>query len=302
MVLSPELSVVVFGLLASVTWGAGDFSGGFATRRQSVFSVLLVAHAVGLIFFIVLAMVASEVFPSAADLVWGALAGLSGAVGLGALYTALAAGRMGLAAPIVGVIAAIIPVLVSIFANGLPGVLQIIGFVVGIISLWLVSNSGGGLPERRILGLASLAGFGFGFFLVLIDRVESDAVFWPLAAARAASFTVMAAVVYWKRQSWRPAGSSQWLTITLSGVLDALANAFFVVATQTGRLDIAAVTSSLYPAATILLARFILKERIARLQVIGIAAALLAIILISLPTKRDEVDTTTYEPTIIDPH
>jgi drug/metabolite transporter (DMT)-like permease len=283
MVLSPELSVVVFGLLASLSWGAGDFSGGFATRRQSVVSVLLVAHAVGLAFFIVLALIAREPFPPASDLIWGALAGLAGAVGLGALYTALAAGRMGLAAPIVGVIAAIIPVFVSIVASGLPGWLQILGFMVGLVSLWLVSYSGGQVPERRIVGLALLAGLGFGLFLVLIDRVQSGAVFWPLAAARAASFSVMVAVTVWTRQTWRPSGNRQWMTITLSGVLDALANAFFVIATQTGRLDVAAVTSSLYPAATILLAWLILKERIARLQLIGIAAALLAIILISLP-------------------
>lgn len=283
MVLSPELTVVFFGLLASVAWGAGDFSGGFATRRQSVISVLLVAHAVGLLLFIALALLTREPFPPAADLLWGALAGLAGAVGLGALYSALAAGRMGLAAPIVGVLAAFIPVMVSIFASGLPGALKILGFAVGILSLWLVSYSGGQLPERRILGLALLAGVGFGLFLVFIDRVESSAVFWPLVAARAASFSAMLVVTIGKRQSWRPSGSRQWMTITLSGVLDALANAFFVIATQTGRLDVAAVTSSLYPAATILLAWLILKERIARLQLLGIAAALLAIILISLP-------------------
>src|SRR5436853_1455258 len=110
MILSPELGVVAFGLLASASWGAGDFSGGLATRKQSAISVLLLAHFVGLFMFLGLAVLAHETLPPTTDLIWGALAGLSGAVGLGALYTALASGRMGVAAPIVGVIAAIIPV------------------------------------------------------------------------------------------------------------------------------------------------------------------------------------------------
>ncbi|MEZ4669173.1 MAG: DMT family transporter [Anaerolineae bacterium] len=283
MILSPELTVVFFGLLASISWGAGDFSGGFATRRQSVITVVMLSHFVGLLLYLALAILTQETVPPVSDLIWGVLAGLSGAVGLGALYSALSAGRMGMAAPIVGVLAAIIPVIVSIFGSGLPGVLKIIGFGVGIASLWLVSYSGSRVPDRRILAMALLAGLGFGFFLVLIDKVESNAVFWPLVAARVASTTAATAVALLMRQPLRPSNVRQGATITFSGLLDALANVFFVVATQTGRLDVAAVTSSLYPAATITLAWLILKERIGRLQLIGIAAALLAIILISLP-------------------
>ena len=285
MVLSPEFAVVVFGLLASATWGAGDFSGGLATRKQSVISVLLLAHFVGLVLFLGLALLTHETMPAITDLGWGALAGLSGAVGLGALYSALAAGRMGLAAPMVGVIAAIIPVIIGIAANGAPAILQLIGFAIGIVSLWLVSYSGGQLPERKILGLAALSGLGFGMFLVLIDRVQSDAIFWPLAAARAASFLVMFAITVVSQRAWRPVDNRQWVLISLSGLLDASANALFVVAAQFGRLDIAAVMSSLYPAMTVMLAWVFLKERLSKIQLSGLLAALIAIIFISLPTK-----------------
>lgn len=284
MTLSPELGVVAFGLLASASWGAGDFSGGLATRKQSVISVLLLAHLVGLLLFVALALLGHEVVPPSSDLIWGALAGLSGALGLGGLYSALAAGRMGLAAPMVGVIAAIIPVIVSLFTNGLPTALQVTGFVIGIISLWLVSYSGGQLPQRNVLLLALVAGLGFGLFFVLIDRVQSSAVFWPLVAARAASFVAMLTITLVTRRDWRPANTRQALTIALSGALDAIANAFFVVASQFGRLDVASVLSSLYPAMTILLAWLFLKERLTRIQIVGIITALVAIALISMPT------------------
>lgn len=285
MTFSPELGVVAFGLLASASWGAGDFSGGLATRKQSAISVLLLAHFVGLFMFLVLAVLAHETIPPITDLTWGAVAGLSGAVGLGALYTALASGRMGVAAPIVGVIAAIIPVIVSLIMNGAPTIIQLVGFVVGIFSLWFVSYSGGQLPERRILVLAVVAGFGLGIFLVFLDRVQSDAIFWPLAASRFASFAAMLVVTMISRRSWRPNNMRQGITIVLSGLLDAVANVFFVVAAQFGRLDIAAVLSSLYPAMTIMLAWMFLKERLTRIQIFGIFSALIAIALISLPSS-----------------
>jgi len=288
MVLSPEIAVVVFGLLASASWGAGDFSGGLATRKQSVISVLFIAHLLGLVLFAGLALLTRETMPPITDLVWGALAGLSGAIGLGALYTALASGRMGLAAPTVGVIAAIIPVVVSILMNGTPTTIQLVGFAVGIVSLWLVSYSGGQVPERKVLGLAVVAGIGLGMFLVLLDRVQSNAVFWPLAATRAASFTVILAIIIVSRREWRPKTTRQGLMITLSGVLDATANVFFVLAAQLGRLDVASVLSSLYPAMTVLLAWIFLKERLSRIQLLGILAALIAIMLISLPSGQGQ--------------
>ncbi len=285
MILSPELGVVAFGLLASASWGAGDFSGGLATRKQSAISVLLLAHFVGLFMFLALALLAHETIPPTTDLIWGAIAGLSGAIGLGALYTALASGRMGVAAPIVGVIAAIIPVIVSLIANGAPTIIQLVGFVVGIFSLWFVSYSGGQLPERKIIVLAVVAGFGLGMFLVFLDRVQSDAIFWPLAASRLASFVAMLIVTVISQRNWRPNNLRQGTVIVLSGLLDATANVFFVVAAQFGRLDVAAVLSSLYPAMTIMLAWLFLKERLSRVQIFGIFSALVAIALISLPSS-----------------
>jgi drug/metabolite transporter (DMT)-like permease len=277
--ISPELAAVFFGLAASASWGAGDFSGGLATKRASVISVIAFAHAVGFVILLLLALIAREAFPPLIDLIWGGAAGLAGAFGLMAFYQALASGRMGVAAPITAVVAALLPVLVGIVNDGLPDQIHLLGFALAILSVFLVSYSVDTTWTSNGLGLAVIGGIGFGLFLVLINQVKADVVFWPLVAARAASTTVMLLLVF-KRRLPLPTERKLWLPMLVAGTLDALGNAFFVLAAQAGRLDVAAILSSLYPAMTILLARLILKENLGRVQIVGIVLALIAISLI----------------------
>ena len=274
------LSAVAYGLAASLSWGTGDFSGGLATRRASVFTIVAAAHATGLVLLVALAVLWSEPLPSALDIVWGGTAGLVGAVGLASFYRALAVGRMGITAPITAVLAASLPVLFSAFLQGLPGLLQLVGFVLALIAVGLISRpeAAGGRPEG--IGLALLAGLGFGGFLILIGQVSPTAIFWPLTAARLSSFLFMLAIVLTRRQGMLPK-KSLFPLILLAGALDVAGNAFFVLAAHAGRLDVAAILSSLYPAVTVLLASIILKERVTRLQALGIIFALVAIPLIS---------------------
>jgi drug/metabolite transporter (DMT)-like permease len=275
------LSTVAFALAASLTWGAGDFSGGLATRRAQVLSVVVGAYAVGLIMLIALALVWSEPFPTTLDLMWGSVAGLAGAVGLVAFYQALAVGRMGIVAPIAAMLSAALPVLFGAFFEGLPGLLQLIGFVLALIAVGLISGLGVVKGRPKGSGLALLAGLGFGSFFILISRVSNGGVFWPLATARLSSLLFLLAVVLIRRQKVLPE-KSVWPVVFLAGALDVAGNVFFVLATHAGRLDVAAILSSLYPAVTVLLATIILKERVTRLQAIGIFVALVAIPLISL--------------------
>ena len=153
-----ELSTVAFALAASISWGAGDFSGGLATRRAQVLSVVIGAYVVGLIMLIALAFIWSEPFPSTLDLMWGSVAGLAGAVGLVAFYQALAVGRMGIVAPIAAMLSAAVPVLFGALIEGLPAPIQLIGFVLAFIAVGLISGLGvvKGRPEG--LRLALLAG------------------------------------------------------------------------------------------------------------------------------------------------
>jgi drug/metabolite transporter (DMT)-like permease len=275
-----NLITALFGLAASLSWGSGDFSGGLATRRVNVFTVVVAAHAIGFVLLIALALAWSEPFPSALDMAWGSAAGLAGAVGIVSFYQALAVGRMGINAPVTAVLAAALPVLFSVFFQGLPGLLQLAGFTLALIAVWLISRPERARGRPEGVGLALLAGLGFGSFFILISRASSTAIFWPLAAARLSSFLFMLALLLVRRQELIPKLSAFPLVL-LAGTLDVAGNAFFVLATHSGRLAVAAILSSLYPAATVLLASFILRERVTRLQAIGIFVALIAIPLIS---------------------
>lgn len=274
------LGAVTFGLLASLSWGASDFSGGLSARRVHVFGVITVSYAVGLALLVALALARSEPIPKGSDLVWGAAAGLAGVTGLTAQYRALAVGRMGIVAPVAAVLGTTIPVLFAAISEGLPGAGQLAGFALAIAGVWIIARPevSGGRPDG--LGLAVLAGLGFGAFFILIDQVSEGAVFWPLVAARGMSFVMLALIVMASSVAWRPDRSALPVVI-VAGVLDVGGNTFFLLAAQAGRLDVASVMSSLYPMVTVLLARLVLQEHVTRLQTAGIAAAVAAIPLIA---------------------
>ncbi|MEZ4592534.1 MAG: EamA family transporter, partial [Chloroflexota bacterium] len=125
---NPELLAVAYGLASAAVWGAGDFSGGFATRRGNVYTVVLLSQVVGLVGLLGLALLLEGPLPPVRDLLFGALAGLAGVVGVLALYTGLARGRMGVVAPTTAVLSAAIPVIVGIVTEGIPPILVLVGF------------------------------------------------------------------------------------------------------------------------------------------------------------------------------
>jgi drug/metabolite transporter (DMT)-like permease len=279
--ISSEVLAITFGLASAASWGSGDFSGGLATRRGSVYSVVIISQLIGATFLIALALTSRESIPSVANLVLGGMAGVSGAIGLVALYSGLASGRMGVVAPVAAVVTAAIPILVSLFTEGTPATSQLVGFGIALSAVGLLSSgSDGGAIQARELGLAVTAGLGFGTFFLLIDRVSESAVLWPLVGARIASisFLLMLAVA---RRGWERPDRNLLPLIALSGVLDSGGNTFFALATRAGRLDTAAVLSSLYPAATVLLAWLILRERLMPRQWLGVIAALVALVFIA---------------------
>ncbi len=275
------LNVVIFGLAASLCWGSGDFNGGLASRRANPSSVVIAAYAVGFVLLIALALLWREPFPSSLDLFWGGIAGIAGAIGLIAFYSALSIGQMGIAAPVSAILTASLPVLFSIFTQGLPTLIQLLGFILAFIAIGLISRPERAKGRPKGLGLALLAGCGFGCFFILISRVATGETFWPLAMARFTSVLLLLIISLFRRQAVSLKRNVFHL-ILLAGVLDALGNTFFVLATHSGRLDVAAVLSSLYPAATALLATLLLRERATRIQAIGILVALVAVPLISV--------------------
>lgn len=280
---SHSLTAVFYGLAAAASWGAGDFSGGVATKRSHVYLVVLLSHIVGIAGLLLLILLFGEPFPTWRDLLIGALGGICGALGVLALYTGLAQGRMGVVAPLTAVITAIVPVLFGLFLEGLPQLHQLAGFAAALFAVWLISSDNGKGPAGLRWGdlrLPAAAGLGFGLFFIFIDQVSDNAILWPLVGARAASILMMSILVLISRRRERPS-EIQLGWIALAGIFDAGGNAFFALATSLGRLDVATILSSLYPATTVLLARFILDERLTRRQGAGVATALLAVILIA---------------------
>ena len=279
------IATVLFGLAASLCWGSGDFSGGLASRRINASTVVIAGYTVGFVLLLALALLWREPFPAPVDVLWGGLAGLAGGLGLIAFYTALASGKMGIAAPVSAVLTAMLPVLFSALTAGLPGPLRLGGFVLALLAIALISRPEHAAEERpRVIGLAVLAGFAFGCFFILISRVSPGSTFWPLAVARLTSVVSLLAVMLLRQrqmQSLLSGVRKVALLVLLAGTLDAMGNVFFVLAAHSGRLDVAAVLSSLYPAATVLLAAFVLRERVTRMQTVGVLLALLAIPLIS---------------------
>jgi len=278
---SGDLAAVAFGLASACSWGAGDFSGGLASRRSPLLAVLAVGQAAGTASIVAVALLTGEPFVASAALGWAAAAGASGALGLAALYRGLAVGRMGIVAPVSAVLSAAIPVLAGALVEGLPPAAKLAGFALALGGIWLVAASDApGGEGRRGLGLAVLAGLGFGGFLVLMHRAGAGGTFWPLAVARATSLTLVTAALA-ARPGPRGVSRAALPLVVLSGLLDAGGNGFFVLASQAGRLDVAAVLSSLYPASTVVLAALVLKERLSRPQLAGVAAVLAAIALIA---------------------
>ena len=277
-------------MASATSWGGGDFCGGLATKRAPVFTVAVVSKLASLTAMLLLAWLRAEQIPSLHVLAWAGAAGVGGAVGLMALYQALAVGVMGIAAPVSAVIAATMPVIFAAFSEGLPTGLQLVGFGLALLAVWFISRPPAPVLARsqhqpRGLKLATLAGMGFGCFYIFISQARAAAVFWPLAGSQLITLvtvvTVICAMTLARRRHVFELTVAVIPMMLLAGLLDAGGNAFFLLAEHAGRLDAAAVLASLYPASTVVLARLVLNERTSSTQALGIVAALAAIPLIS---------------------
>lgn len=280
--LSVEFLVILLGLSSAISWGAGDFSGGIASKRTSAYTVVVLSQFVSLLILLfAVFLVTPEPFTTSAAL-WGGIAGISGAIGLVALYSGLARGPMGVVAPLTAVIAAIVPVVFSIFQIGLPATSDLIGILVALVAVWIIS-SGINLAKINLndLGLPALAGLGFGLFFILIARASTQTTIWPLVFARSSSVVFIFLVGLLLGKNEIPL-RGQMPIIALAGIFDTAGNILFILSTRFGRLDIAAVLGSLYPAATVFLAWMVLKERLTRRQWVGIVLVIFAVILIAI--------------------
>lgn len=273
-------SGVVLALCSALVWGSGDYCGGRAARRLDPFQVLALAAVSGIGLLAAAALIAGESLPGLDSVLWSAGAGVAGACGIVALYRGLAVGNAATVAPLAAVVAAVLPVLFTVALEGAPQVVQLGGFVLALAGIGLVARAtptGGDSHLGAKLGV--LAGVGFGGFLILIAQVEAAAVYVPLAVARLVMLVTAVATLAARRVPLpAPFGTPIGL---VAGVLDAGGNILYLLARQQVRLDVAAVLSSLYPVATVVLARLVSREPVTRMQWVGAVVCLMAVVLIT---------------------
>jgi drug/metabolite transporter (DMT)-like permease len=272
----------VLALTSAVFYGIGDFLGGIATRRSSVWTVTAWSQTLGLAMLAIGLIVVPFEVVTAADILWGALAGVVGLTGLAALYSTLASGSMTIVAPIAGVTTAAIPVIVDLSQGAELSLRHWIGIGLALAAVLLIGfDPAGKGTDVRMIGRAVFAGAAFGVFFIALSQTSEASGLWPLVSARAVTIPLAFAIAGFKRVASLPRGRDLGILAVL-GNLDMAANVSIALALQRGPLGISAVLSSLYPAFTAITAVIVLHERPRPGQTVGIVLAMGAILALAL--------------------
>ena len=273
---------VALALGASLAWGASDFLAGLKTRRLALLWVLLISQATGLVLVGVAALASGMPLPGGHSAMLAAGAGVAELIGFAALYKALAVGPMSVVAPI-SAMAALLPIIVGLAAGDAPTGFQALGMALALAGAALASFEYGGDHRRAAtgIGLAVVAALGFGAFFVGTDLAADDGALWAVAINRATAVAVLVVVVLALRRPV-PITRDQIAPLAAVGALDISANVMFAVALTVGMAAAVSVLGSLYPIATVVLARAVLHEQLSFSQRGGVLAALAGIGLVGL--------------------
>jgi drug/metabolite transporter (DMT)-like permease len=279
--LSPSIAVVVLGLGSSVSWGTSDFFGGLLARRAPLLGVMVITQAIGVALALPLFALHGELAPAGADVSWSLVSGLLGVVGLGCLYQGLAVGRMGVVAPVAGLLVAGIPVVYGLATQGVLPLAVLAGIALAMGSVVLISRvppDAADRPSGLAWGLG--AGLTLGALTIAVAQISGGHVFGPLVVIRTTEALVGAVVIVLTRRGWR-VPRELWPAAFAVGLFDMAGTAAYLAAIQIGPLAVAAVLSALYPAMTVLLAAALLRERLTAINAVGLGVAALAVILIA---------------------
>jgi len=289
---------ILLGLVAAVAYGSSDFLAGLISRRVHFAMVALIGNAAALTVTAIAVPLSGPPNPSSQALMWGAAAGLGGGFGTLTLYRGLGRGRMGVVAPLSGLGAAVLPVVVGVALGDRPPVPAWVGVGLALPAIWLVSTSNVARPTA-VDGPAAgpgagtstfaagvvdglLAGLGFALLFIGLNLAGDGSGLWPVAAAQGSSVVLLGVVLVGtirrlggRRPPIRDLGGS-----IAVGALGAVAAVAYFWSTQAGLLSIVAVLTSLYPAATVVLAAVVLHEGITRRQGFGLILAGVSVALI----------------------
>jgi drug/metabolite transporter (DMT)-like permease len=274
---------IAFALAASACWGSADFFGGLKAKRHSALAVLFTIEVSGLIVAAVVMAIAQDPFPSTRAVLCALGAGTAGIVALGAFYRALAIGTMSIVAPISATGVAL-PVIVGIATGDRPSAVVVLGLIVTTVGVILASREIHEDEEQAAAGrtsivLALLAAVGFGAYFVGADVAADDSVLWTVVLGRAIAVPVVGFIVLTRAVALPRGGDLR--VLCAAGAVDLLATALYGVANTHGDLSIVSVVGSLYPIATVMLARAVLDERVRTVQAVGVVAALSGVALIA---------------------
>jgi drug/metabolite transporter (DMT)-like permease len=273
---------VLLALLSALCYGTSDFIGGVLSARIRPWTAAFTGQLAGGLILAAIALLSGTTL-SAAAAGWGAVSGVGGGLGIICLYRGLASGRMGVVAPVSGVVAAIVPAVVGVGLGDRPSALSWLGIVAALPATWLVASGAGGdaaADHRRGVLDGLLAGAGFGLGFAAVAQAPADTGQWPVAIDLlvAAAVAVLGATIV--GEPWLPRTATAALSVS-TGVLAAAALAAFLVATHHGMLAVTGIIASLYPAATVLLAILVLHERVHRSQALGLGLCAVAVALVA---------------------
>ncbi|HZR51937.1 MAG TPA: DMT family transporter [Streptosporangiaceae bacterium] len=289
--------MLILALAAAVLYGTADFLGGVAARRASPLSVIAVTMPAGAVVVLAVAAAgatfAHGVFGDAAafggwgGLAWAVAGGVAGAAGLVAFYAGFASAPMSVVAPVSALVSTVLPVGVAIAGGERPTVEIVVGAVACLVAIVLVSMEPGKRSDAssrklRGLGYGVLAGASFGLFFLFLKYAGHSGVLWPVTVQRVTgSVLALLALAVARVRPLRQGGRRLLLIALASGVVDATANVCYILATRAGEFGLAVVLTSLYPGATVLLARFVLRERMRAVQQVGLLLAAAGIVLVT---------------------
>jgi drug/metabolite transporter (DMT)-like permease len=277
---------LALALTSSLFWGFADFIGGVKARQLALVQVILVGEVVGLPLLAVAIAAAGDAPPRLARLIPAAVAGTAGVIGLAAFYRGLAIGKMSIVAPIAAT-GVCVPVIVGIANGERPTALQLAGIFAATGGVVLASreraeghDSTSARTARVSVVLALIAALGFGAYAVGLRSSARADVLWAVFASRVPGVALLT-LAYLIRRPAQRMGRTGAATLVLMGLLDVSANGLYALAFRHGLLSIVAVAASLYPLVTVILARTVLRERVHRVQEVGVAAALAGVVMIA---------------------
>ena len=272
----------ILAIGAAVSYGLADFSGGYASKRLPPWGVMAWSQTLGVVALVAGLLLFPAESVTSADIGWGVLAGVGGAIGLGLLYRSLAEGTMALVSPVAAATSAILPVIIDVATGGELSSLAVVGIVIALVAIVTIAHERSHKRlDRRLLAMAIASGAGFGMFFVAIAQTAEASGFWPLVGARAATIPLGYLLHRLLEPASRPrAASVRW--IAGAGLFDMSANLMIAAALQRGPLGIVSVLSSLYPAVTAMVAMAVLKERLSPTQIAGVGLAMIAVVLLVL--------------------